>query len=89
MNIAFMGIQLPTFSQNGPTKFVVWIFGGQSTVPPLRSSLAEGVEAPAETSQKISIVLFIDGQVQYNYPIAINIINITVCTKIIKNLSRL
>ena len=25
----------------GPTKLVVWIFGGQSTVPPLRSSLNE------------------------------------------------
>ena len=35
MKIALMGIKLPALSQNGPTKLVVWIFGGQSTVPPL------------------------------------------------------
>ena len=39
MKIAFMGIRLPALRQNDPTKLVVWIFGGQSTVPPLQSSL--------------------------------------------------
>ena len=28
MKIAFMGIVLPSLDQNGPTKLVVWIFGG-------------------------------------------------------------
>ena len=28
--------------KNGPTKFVVWIFGGQSTVPKLCCSLGVG-----------------------------------------------
>ena len=28
-----MGIYLSALSQNGLTKLVVWIFGGQSTVP--------------------------------------------------------
>ena len=41
MKIPFMSILLPTLSQKDPTKMVVWIFGGQSTVPPLRSSLPE------------------------------------------------
>ena len=44
MIIAFMGIYLLVLSQNGPTKLVVWIFGGQSTVPPLHSSLVQCVE---------------------------------------------
>ena len=35
-----MGIYLTALSQNSPTKFVVWMFGGRSTVPPPRSSLA-------------------------------------------------
>ena len=35
----FIGILLSGLSQNGLTKLVVWIFGGLSTVPPLRSSL--------------------------------------------------
>ena len=39
MKVAVMGIKLPALSQNDPTKLVVWIFGGQSTVPSLRSSL--------------------------------------------------
>ena len=39
MKIAFMDIYLPALSQNGPTKLVVRIFGSQSTVPPLQSSL--------------------------------------------------
>ena len=34
-----MGVYLFALSQNGLTKLVIWIFGGQSTVPPLRSSL--------------------------------------------------
>jgi hypothetical protein len=43
-----MGILLPALSQNGPTKLVVWIFGGQSIpiVPPLRPSLCEMVLLP-------------------------------------------
>ena len=36
MKVAFMGTQLHALGQNGPTKLVVWIFGGQSTIPPLR-----------------------------------------------------
>ena len=35
MKITCMGIELPALGQHGPTKFIVWIFGGQSTVPPL------------------------------------------------------
>ena len=30
-------------SQNGPTKLVAWIFGGQSTVPPLHGSLITAI----------------------------------------------
>ena len=43
MKIVFMGIiYVAAFTrQNAPTKLVVWIFGGQSTVPPLYSSLNE------------------------------------------------
>ena len=39
MKIPLMSILLPTLSQNDSTKLDEWIFGGQSTVPPLRSSL--------------------------------------------------
>ena len=39
MEIVFMGILLPALSQNGLKKSVVWIFGGQSTVPLHFSSL--------------------------------------------------
>ena len=34
-----MKILLPALSQNGSTNLVVWIFGGQSTVPSLHSPL--------------------------------------------------
>ena len=37
MKIVFMGIQLPALCHNGPTKLLVQIFGGQSTVHPLNS----------------------------------------------------
>ena len=37
--LVFMGIWLPSLSQNGPTKLAVWIFGVQPIVPPLTSSL--------------------------------------------------
>ena len=40
-SVTFMGILQPALSQNGLTKLVVWIFGGQSIVPPLRSSLCQ------------------------------------------------
>ena len=37
--IPFEGITQPVGSLNSPTKLEVWSFGGQSTVPSLRSSL--------------------------------------------------
>ena len=37
LKIVFMGF--PELSQNGPTKLLVWIFGGQSTFPSLHSPL--------------------------------------------------
>ena len=39
IKIVFISIQRLALIQNGPTKLVIWILGGQSTVPPLRSSL--------------------------------------------------
>ena len=45
MKTAFMGIiWLHALSKNGPTKLVVWIFGGQSKVPPLHYSLYKCIE---------------------------------------------
>ena len=37
-----MGIETPALSQNDQTNLIVWIFGSQSTVPPLCSSLDRG-----------------------------------------------
>ena len=48
MKIAFVGISLSALSQNGPTNLVVWIFDGQSTVPPLRSFLPKTVKSLVE-----------------------------------------
>ena len=41
MKIAFMGIQLPALSQNGPTELVVCIFSGRSTRPVVYSSITQ------------------------------------------------
>ena len=53
-----MGIELPALSQSGQTKLVVWSFSGQSTVPPLHSSLVQCIDTPLGLGSYLQINFF-------------------------------